>query len=275
MPTLTEKLESRQHTTGENPSIVIQYQLDGVADDLTAKTLVLNSTATTYDGLVRQSIDLDAVWVDTTVPDGLWDVTVRYGKRPAPAETGESTFTFDTTGGTQHITESLATSGKFAPSGKTAPENHKAIGYNISNGSADIQGVDITVPVYAWTETHYMADADVNKGNIYALTGKVNSGTFRGFAAGEVLFLGASGSKRGSDEWEITFRFAASPNRTNFTIGTTSPITVSGKKGWEYMWVRYEDDVDTASKRMTRKPVAVYVEKVYDEGDMAGLGIGT
>lgn len=35
---------------------------------------------------------------------------------------------------------------------------------------------------------------------------------WRAFAAGEVLFLGASGSKRGEEEWEITYRFAASPN---------------------------------------------------------------
>ena len=32
-----------------------------------------------------------------------------------------------------------------------------------------------------------------------------------GLAAGECLFLGASGSKRGEDDWEIAFRFAASP----------------------------------------------------------------
>jgi hypothetical protein len=30
-----------------------------------------------------------------------------------------------------------------------------------------------------------------------------------------------------------------------------------------------------AAKAIVKKPVAVYVEKVYEEGDFAGLGIGS
>ena len=86
---------------------------------------------------------------------------------------------------------------------------------------------------------------------------------------GEVLFMGASGSKRGDDEWEITFRFAASPNVTNLTIGD---ITGVDKKGWEYLWVRYADAED--EKVLVKQPTAVYVEKVYESGNFAGLGIG-
>ncbi len=41
------------------------------------------------------------------------------------------------------------------------------------------------------------------------------------------------------------------------------------------MWVRYADAEDTTAKAIVKKPVAVYVEKVYDEGDFSGLGIGT
>ncbi len=99
---------------------------------------------------------------------------------------------------------------------------------------------------------------------------RVNSGPFRGFAAGEVLFLGASGTKRGGGDWEITFRFAASRNRTNLTIGD---ITGISKKGWEYLWVRYADAEDANAKALIKKPVAVYVEKVYEEGDFGALGI--
>ena len=128
-----------------------------------------------------------------------------------------------------------------------------------------------TVPVYTWSETHYLADAAVNKAAYYALTGKTNNAGWNGYAAGEVLFLGASGSKRGDSDWEITFRFAASPNRANFSVGG---ITVASKKGWEYMWVRYQDSDDAAAKMIIKKPVAVYIEKVYEEGSFASLGIG-
>ena len=86
------------------------------------------------------------------------------------------------------------------------------------------------------------------------------------------IFPGASSSKRGSDDREITFRFAASPNKTGLTVGDIVNIN---KKGWEYMWVRYADAEDATAKAIVKKPAAVYVEKVYEEGDFSTLGIGT
>ncbi len=268
--TLTEKLDSRKWNTGDNASVEMVYILTGTSDDLTAKTLIENSTATTYNGLTRQSINLEPEWVDTTVHDGRWIATVRYGVKP-PAEVGESSFSFDTGGGTQHITQSISTVNRYAPPGKTAPDFGGAIGVTHDN----VEGVDITVPVYAFSETHYLADAVVTpayRGTLFNLTGKVNNASFKGLAAGECLFLGASGSKRGADDWEISFKFAGSPNRTNINVGG---ITVSSKKGWEYMWVRYADSEDAGANAIVKKPAAVYVEKVYEEGNFAGLGIGT
>ncbi len=170
---------------------------------------------------------------------------------------------------TQHITQSLQTIVKKAKPGETAPDFKQAIGVT----TEEVEGVDITVPVYSFAETHYIANSLVTgayKLTLFALTGKVNNATFKGFAAGEVLFLGASGSKRGDDEWEITFRFAASPNVTGMTVGD---ITGVDKKGWEYLWVRYTDAED--AKVLVKQPAAVYVEKVYESGDFSGLGIGT
>ncbi len=34
-------------------------------------------------------------------------------------------------------------------------------------------------------------------------------------------------------------------------------------------------DTDAAAKAIVKQPVAVYVEKVYEEGSFSGLGIGT
>lgn len=194
---------------------------------------------------------------------------MRYGVRP-PTEVGESSFSFDTSGGTQHVTQSLATVHRYAASG-TAPDFGGAVGVTHDN----VEGVDITIPVYSFAETHYLAASFVTqayKGTLFNLTGKVNSGSFKGLAAGECLFLGASGSKRGADDWEITYRFAGSPNRTGLVVG---PISGIAKKGWEYMWVRYADSEDVAAKAIVKKPIAVYIERVYDEGNFAALGIGT
>jgi hypothetical protein len=99
----------------------------------------------------------------------------------------------------------------------------------------------------------------------------VNGSGFKGFAKGELLFLGASGSKRGKDDWEITYRFAASPNAAGLTLGD---ITGINKEGWHYLWVRFADDEDTTAKALIKKPVAAYVEQVYQYGDFSLLGLG-
>lgn len=262
--TVSEKWESRETTVGESPSVDLIYIVRGTDSDVAAKAALAATSPVLYDGLVRQSLHIERIAED------IWEGSVRYGELQPP-ETGDSTYQFDTGGGTQHITQSLQTVGRYAPPGKTAPNFQGAIGVTHDN----VEGVDITVPVYNFSETHYIPTALVTlayKAALFYLTGKVNDAPFRGFAPGEVLFLGASGSKRGQDDWEITFRFAASPNVTNLTIGN---ITGINKKGWEYLWVRYADDEDTAAKVLVKKPIAAYVEQVYQYGDFSGLGIGT
>jgi len=107
------------------------------------------------------------------------------------------------------------------------------------------------------------------------VTGTTNISNFRGFSAGEVLFVGCSGAQEWDDQkgrgpWSLAFRFVASQNVTNQTIGDISGID---KKGHEYLWVRYEESVDTNA--LIKKPKYVYVNKVYRESDFSALGIGT
>ena len=110
---------------------------------------------------------------------------------------------------------------------------------------------------------------------LMGLTGAVNSAAFRGFSPGEVLFMGASGARRGTDpddRWEITYKFAASPNQSGMSVGGISGIQ---KRGWDYLWVQYGEDVDAAASVLIKKPIAVYVEQVYPFASFAGLGIGS
>ena len=267
--TVTEKFESRRSTTGDNPSAELGYTVRGTEDDLAARTAVEAASPTTYDNLPRQAVAVEPVGPEH------WDATVRYAldqASSAPPQTGDSVFSFDTGGGTQHITQSKATVGIYAASGSTAPNFQGAIGVTADS----VNGVDITVPVYQFSETHYLPASQVTtgyKGTLFNLTGKINNGSFRGFTAGELLFLGATGSRRGTgpdDDWEITFRFAASPNVTGLSVG---PITGINKKGWEYLWVRYADAEDTGASTIVKRPVAAYVERVYDAGSFGGLGI--
>ncbi|MGD9691052.1 MAG: hypothetical protein AB7K52_15445 [Phycisphaerales bacterium] len=266
--TVTEKFESRKSTKGDNPSAELVYTVRGTNDDLAARNAAETTSPATYDGQPRQSTSVEPVG------DELWEAVVRYGKAQGGSlpEPGESIFSFDTGGGTQHITQSKDTVSSHAPSGSSPPDFGGAIGVTADG----VEGVDITVPVFQFSETHYFTNDQVTpsyKGTLFTLTGKVNSGAFKGFQAGEVLFLGASGARRGTDpddDWEITFRFAASPNASGISVGDISGIS---KKGWEYLWVRYADQEDTGSHAIVKRPVAAYVERVYDEGNFAGLGI--
>lgn len=254
-----EKFGSREATAGDSPSVDLLYVIQGTDDDLEAKTALATAAPVLYDGLKRQS------WHVAPVGPDLWDGSVRYQHSPADEP---ASYSFDTGGGTQHITQSLATVGRYAASG-TPPNFHGAVGVTHDN----VEGLDITVPVYHFSETHHFDPALITgayKAALFALTGRVNAGPFRNFAAGEVLFLGASGSQRGSDDWEITYRFAASPNAFGLVVGPMSGIS---KQGWEYLWVRYADREDTTAKVLVKKPVAAYVEQVYPDGDFAALGI--
>jgi len=259
---LTERVDSRRRLTGDHPYLELFYTLTGTADEIEAKDHVAENTPTARDGLGRESIELEPVWVDTDAEDGAWSVTVRYGR--ATAE--ESTFSFDTGGGTQHITQSLVTMARY-PS--NAPNCQGAIG--VTHDA--VEGVDITVPVYHFAETHCRPAWQVTtayKMTRFNLTGRVNNAAFKGLAAGECLFLGAAGTQRGRGDWEITYRFAGSPNRTGLVIGSLTGIS---KKGWEYLWVRYADAED--SYAIVKRPVAAYVEQVYSLGDFSLLDIGT
>jgi hypothetical protein len=148
-----------------------------------------------------------------------------------------------------------------------------------------VNGVDIVVPAFQFQESYdvplsVLTDAYIRK--LGELTGTVNKEPFRGFKAGEVLFVGASGShewdeQRGNGPGAITFKFVASPSAGDGK--TLLPLKVGdinniAKGGHEYLWVRYATVADTAKSQITRQPIAVYVNRVYQDGDFSQLKIG-
>jgi len=279
--TVEERDTSRTITSGANPAVELRFVVRGVGtdpakeDDEEALEALQAAAPADFLNLPRRDVRLEPVRIDEGA-EGVWDGEATYApaqQENEPPQQGESVFSFDTGGGTQHITHSQATVATFAPLGATAPDFQGAIGVTADS----VEGVDIVVPVFQFTETHVLPDASVTdayKNTLMIMTGRVNRDAFRGFAAGSVLFLGAAGTKRGSPggdgDWEITFRFAASANLSAITVG---PITGISKKGWEYLWVRYREQEDTAAHVLVQTPVAVYVEQVYVEADLNLLGI--
>jgi hypothetical protein len=264
-----EKADSRPISAGgANNTATLRYIIQGYDNEADALDALATAAPTTLDGLLRRS------WRVEPLGDGSewWEGSVEYGGTSTQKAVGCSSYSFEIGGGTQHITQALAHIASYAPPGKTPPAFGGAIGVT----QTEVEGCDIDVPVYNFSETHYKASTFVTgtyKATLFAIAcNPVNSGAFRGFAAGEVRFLGASGSQRGDESWELTFRFAALPNVTGLQIGS---ITGIAKKGWEYMWVRYEDAEDSGSKTLIKKAASVHIEQVYGTSNFAGLGIGT
>ena len=260
---VTQDIESR-YVPGK--SAELNYTIRGAADESEAGTALAAEAPTLYQGLWRRERQIEAVHVDTDNPTkNIFKAKVLYG----PSDPSDFTTSFDTTGGSQHVTQSELTVNKY-PAG--APDMQGAIGFD----GQRVNGTDIVIPSYAFNETHPKPLAQVTaayRHTLASLTGCVNNASFRGFAAGEVLFRGVSGQLvtiENDKKWQLTFQFAASPNRANIPVGT---ITVAQKYGWDYLWVLYGENVDGG--RLVQQPQAAYVERLYPFGSFSDLGIGT
>lgn len=183
----------------------------------------------------------------------------------------EEIASFDTTGSTAVI---FATSSDPAILSRygTNPTDHKGA-INVTKN--EVKGTEIVVPALKLTYKVRLPKATITGAYIKTLarlTGTTNNATFKtDWAAGELLFLGATGQRGTKTDPEVTFHFAASENVTGMTIGEIAGIA---KKGHDYLWVEFEQVSDATAVALARRPKAVYVHKVYREAAWAALGIG-
>lgn len=196
--------------------------------------------------------------------------TATHSTRPA---TSIMRVGFDTTGGTIKLTASKATS-RYPATGRTAPDFKGAIGVKNTGKDAEPEGVDIIIPGLKLTFTYrWPAGAQdlAYVKQVAGLTGRTNNATFHTFDEGELLFLGMTGELAPVGANEFQYHFLASSNATGLTIGE---ITGIAKKGHDYLWVVFEADQDTTAKKLVQRPLAAYVERVYDPADFGILDIG-
>lgn len=282
MAAAIELVASRRTTVSiDNPSVDLVYKVLRTEDDAAVRVVVEQTIPFLYNltsslgvqQLVFQSYEIDHRG------NGIWNAVAKYGKKE-PQKTGdpengkhESSFSFDTTGGTRHVKHSIRTVQRYGTSGKTPPDFKGLIGVNDDK----VEGCDVVAPAFAFSESHRVPSSFVTgayKNKIYLLTGKVNAAQFtradgQTFAPGECQFLGASGSKRGTEGWEITYKFTASVNASGLVIGD---ITGIAKEGFHYLWVRWQE-VENA-KTLVKQPESIHVEQVVEYGHFGDLKIG-
>lgn len=252
--------------SGDQNTRQIGFVVKDATSDIDALSAVELFAPTTYDGLTRSGISIDEIrWPDK------WEATATYSRvERTPPETGEIEYSFDISLENQKIVQSISTVDQLVASGGVT-DFGKAINVN-TEGKAE--GVDVRVPTSAFQIAYYPAVAVVTTAyqkTVRDTVGKVNSATFRGHAAGEVMFVGCSGRARNITDWELSFRFEVRLNRTGITIGDISGISVNG---WDLLWVYYGRDTDATSHRYIQKPVQVNVERIYERVNFTtALGI--
>lgn len=262
---------NRRMTTSP-PSETREYVADGETDPDVVRALAISLTPTlisTAQGILyRQDIAISEAGYS------VFDVTVPYAQRKR--EVGQWSLDFDTMGATQHIDNSGPFGGTIAAYDADGPiaDPDGLYGNMIGFQSDDkIEGCDKIQPSLKLSVSFKHPLGVITPGQIKTIsrvTGTVNSTTFLGFDAGEVLFLGATG-KEGTDvETEVVYHFDASENVSNLQVGD---IVVVTKNGHDFSWVRYvKNPVDG---KPGVKPDRVMVERVYKRKDLGTiLGFG-
>lgn len=291
--TLRELKGSRSfEISSSGASLTREFILYRTHDEDEVLTEVLNQIGPTWNGLIRSSIK------PAPVGGGVWHITVEYknfaasgaagypgapGTGPGSIATPDDetelgdpgsngfNFEFDVSQNTVHVTQSIDTvSSHSAPGEPAAPNYQKAIGVT-KDGVAGCDIFDgkleITLTVIRDSvKLPYMR-------TLKNLVGKTNNALFHRMAVGEVLYLGASGRQMSdgiNSKMSVSHRLGLGENQVNIDVG--NGITVPSKKAWEYLWCVYAEK--EIGGLLLQVPVHAYVEKVYREGNFAGLEIG-
>jgi len=263
---------------GKFTQIEATYIADGTEDDEAALTAVRNSVPSEQKGL-----PIDELEVTSREGQRIFLVTVTWKEEESSSgrkeddddeeddddnDVDERTVSFDCGGGSMHLTHSYGQ--RIAYGTKDAGG---AIGWNGKTGAEmSITGVDVPTAQLRETYTRRMKLSKITtsfKRKVAKLVGKVNSGTFKGWNPGEVMFLGMSYSCPAKKDTRVIVTF-------NFAVQVNEEANVCGKRvskrGFEYAW-----GLSSAGVGRTGAPTAtveaIYVDQVclYDSFSALGL----
>ena len=255
---------------GNYTSIEVQYLVFGVTTEEEALTAVHGKAPAESKGL-----PLDSIEIDTRETNDTFRVNAIY--REEEVDVGDSggddddetpTESFDCGGGTKHLLYSFGQKKVYGDK-----DAGGAIGWNGKSGDdCEIAGVDVPTAQLRETYTKPMRVSKLTtafKRKVAGLVGKVNSGSFKGWNAGEVMFLGMSYSTpaKKAKKVTVTFNFAIQPNESGVRIAGKS-VT---KKGFEYVWAISKTVASSGSPKLEVE--GIYVDQVCEYASFSGLGL--
>lgn len=226
----------------------------------------------------------------TRLNDTTWTASVNYvqfvGGLPDPSQFGGRTgaFQFETGGGRRTVLQNLSTLQVSSRSVYAVKYTADELGPFINANEDGIEGVDIEASVFRFSVSKAYSPAELAPGyvaNLFDYTNCYNSkivnvnvdGVRLTFKIGELLFLGASGTRDDDGLWKITYNFAAQKNLPAGTvIGDLDPFA-QPVLGWSFLEVRTFSTTTGDPPIPVRKPKAAIEHAVYESRDLNLLGI--
>lgn len=260
---LFKSRETTAHIEPRKSSGDLLIMVRGTDSETTARTTALTLCPASWDGKIFRSIHLERL------AKYKWLAKAAYDDDEEQLDVGEWRFSFDTAGGNCKKTVALAE--RRYPA--TAPDRQCAV--NVQDGK--VQGTDWPVGTLKFTLTYRVPRATITLAwvrAVAALVGRTNTSTFYGFAARELLFLGAKGQQGSKTDPQCDFDFLAGEHLINLNIGG---IVVALKEAHEYLWSSFRDMIETGGDEpaLIQEPDAIYVNKMAQEGNFSALSIGT
>lgn len=235
-------------------------QIGPSLDETAVQSLVLQQIAS-----VTPSINLGLKeYTVRRIGANAWRANVRWEEGEAKDEE-DVVISFDTTGGMEKVYQ-----GETIDYIGGDPVDPQGV---INFDGKQVQGVDVVVPKFGWKLNGKVDAAHVTfayVGTIFELTGTMNDAAYKGFPRGTLLFLGCTGTIRipSTNDADLTYHFAGSPNKENFDVGG---INVPEKLGWDYLEVQYKDD--ESENKLLKIPRQVNIQRVYEFGNYGLLGV--
>lgn len=249
-----------------------------------------------YAKVKQDGPDSPTAGIDPNDPDGgagQGDPDSQSGdKKPQQPGDGPRTardwdFNFDTTGGRSKLFKFLANE-KVIYNGdefQRSRDFDRAINVKFAAGKDTIEGVEVGVRQFAFSLRGTFRPP-LPAGwirNVYVKTQHVNSdkvivwahGAKLTFEAGELLFAGCTGGLKQDGDCQFEMRFEASENAfleglvPNPVDGLMQPVTGLAKKGWDYLWIFFDDVVD--GNVITPKAIQAMVGQTFETAALKPL----
>tara|TARA_R100000808_G_C2145033_1_gene152799 strand:+ start:234 stop:1130 length:897 start_codon:yes stop_codon:yes gene_type:complete len=287
-----------QGYSGNQDSATILYLVEGASSWQNAMDLLEgaaspasgSSAPTEFDNMPRDNVSCKEVDLSTGLYSGR--ATYKRGPKKSQQETGTSpttdgtannngTFSFEVALDTVSVREPIRDyvegtalvdrePQKYFPAAGEPKVEHE--GLNYEDGA--YQGADVFRPSGSFSFDYYPSNSTCTHSyqtTVMNSVGKLNSDSFRGYAAGELLFWSCRGQSRNDRDWKLNLTFRVSPNVSSKKL---AGIDVTNVGGWDYQWVHYVErivDHGGGQKTAVSVPVQANLAVVYESTAFSAL----